>query len=96
MRKKQKRGTPLSVKVVAVIFAAIGLFSVLRLQLMKNELKRDIELMQQAYAENMELIKQLEEDLNSPIDRDYIIRIARKKHGLCMPNEIVFYNDLSN
>jgi len=96
MRKKQKRGTPLSVKVVAVIFAAIGLFSVLRLQLMKNELKRDIELMQQAYAENMELIKQLEEDLNSPIDGDYIIRIARKKLGLCMPNEIVFYNDLSN
>ena len=44
----------------------------------------------------LELIKQLEEDLNSPIDRDYIIRIARKKLGLCMPNEIVFYNDLAN
>lgn len=96
MRKKQKRGTSLTVKVVAVIFAAIGLFSALRIQLMKNELKRDIELMEQAYAENLELIKQLEEDLNSPIDRDYIIRIARKKLGLCMPNEVVFYNDLSN
>lgn len=96
MRKKQRRGTSLSIKVVAVIFAAIGLFSVLRLQLMKNELKRDIELMEQAYAENLELIKQLKEDLNSPIDRDYIIRIARQKLGLCMPNEIVFYNDLSN
>ena len=31
---------------------------------------------------------------NSPIDRDYIIRIA-KEQGFRMPGEILFYNDLA-
>ena len=39
-------------------------------------------------------VEELQERLETPLDRDYIIRIARDKMGYALPNEIIFYNDL--
>jgi len=94
VRSKQK-GTALVIKVLAVFFAAVGIFTVLRLQLKKNAILEETAILEQQYYENLEKIDALKEDISAPIDREYIIRIAREKLGLCMPDEIIFYNDLA-
>ena len=81
---------------VAVFFAVIGIFTVMRLQLKRNELLKEIEALKESYDGNMAVIEELKEDLEAPIDLQYIIRVAREKLGLCMPHEIVFYNDLAD
>ena len=37
---------------------------------------------------------ELEYELERPMDKDYIIRVARRKLGLVLPEEIVYYTDL--
>ncbi len=39
---------------------------------------------------------ELEYELGAPMDRDYIIRVAHKKLGLVLPEEIVYYTDLES
>ena len=34
--------------------------------------------------------------LDTPFDKDYIIALAKDKLGYCLPDEIIFYNDLVN
>ena len=41
-------------------------------------------------------IDELEYLLESPVDYDYIVRVAREKLGLHLPNEIVYYNDIND
>ncbi len=95
MKSKQK-GTALIIKVLAVFFAVVGIFTVMRLQLKRNELLNEIERLKESYDGNMAVIEELNEDMNAPVDLEYIIRVAREKLGLCMPHEIVFYNDLAD
>ncbi len=40
-----------------------------------------------------EKIEEMRYRLDSPLDDDYIARIAREKLGLCYPDEIIFYGD---
>ena len=44
-------------------------------------------------AEKVELMRYR---LDSPLDDDYVARIAREKLGLCYPDEIIFYGDVGN
>ena len=41
-------------------------------------------------------IDELEYLIESPIDYDYIVRVAREKLGLHLPDEIVYYNDIND
>ena len=51
----------------------------------------------EARAENLEYeIDELEYLVNCPIDYDYIVRVARDKLNLHLPNEIVYYNDIND
>ena len=68
----------------------------MRLQLQRNELMKEIDQLRAEYEENSAVIEELKEDLAAEIDLEYIIRVAREKLGLCMPYEIVFYNDLAH
>lgn len=92
----KKRHTSLLIKVLAVFFAAVGIFTVMRLQLQRNELMKEIDQLRAEYEENAAVIEELKEDLSAEVDLEYIIRVAREKLGLCMPYEIVFYNDLAH
>ena len=94
--KNKPRGTALIIKVLAVFFAVVGILTVMQLQLKRNELLAEIEALKESYDGNMAEIEELREDLEAPIDLAYIIRVAREKLGLCMPHEIVFYNDLAD
>ena len=43
-----------------------------------------------------ESIEEIQNKLDMPFDRDYIIALAREKLNYCLPDEIIFYNDLIN
>ena len=91
---KKQRGTALIIKVLAVFFAVVGIFTVMSLQLKKNQLLEEIDRLKEDNEDNLAIIEGLREDLDAPVDMDYIIRVARERLGLCLPHEIVFYNDL--
>ena len=58
---------------------------------LKEESKR---LEQEAEAYRAE-IEEIEYYINSPVDYEYIIRIAREKLGMYLPDEIVYHNDIN-
>lgn len=41
-------------------------------------------------------IDELQNRLDTPFDKEYIIALAKEKLGYCLPDEIIFYNDLIN
>ena len=41
-------------------------------------------------------VEEMRYRLDSPLDDDYVARIAREKLGLCYPDEIIFYGDVGN
>ena len=79
-----------------IIFAMmiVGVVSIVKLQLEYNSLqvRRDALLAEiQNTGERMEL---LQSSLDMPFDDEYIIKIARGKLNLRLPEEIVYYNNL--
>ena len=62
-----------------------------------SELQNDKRSLQEQIAEKEESIEESEYLLGVPItDKDYIIRIAKEKLGLFLPDEIVYYSDLND
>jgi cell division protein FtsB len=43
-----------------------------------------------------ESIEALQNKLDTPFDNDYIIALAKEKLNYCLPDEVIFYNDLIN
>lgn len=41
-------------------------------------------------------VAELQYELDEPMDREYIMRVARKRLGLVLPDEIVYYTDLES
>ena len=41
-------------------------------------------------------VEEMRYRLESPLDDDYVARIAREKLGLCYPDEVIFYGDVGN
>ncbi|MBQ7171009.1 MAG: septum formation initiator family protein [Clostridia bacterium] len=89
------RGSSLLVKVLAVFFFAVAVFSIFRMQLRKNELLAEKERLEEQYRKNELTIAALKKDLEAEMDDEQIKKIAREKLNLCMPDEIIFYNDLT-
>ncbi|MBQ1975959.1 MAG: septum formation initiator family protein [Clostridia bacterium] len=79
-----------------IIFAMmiVGVVSIVKLQLEYNSLqvRRDALLAEiQNTGERMEM---LQSSLDMPFNDEYIIKIAREKLNLRLPEEIVYYNNL--
>jgi cell division protein FtsB len=81
----------LRLALVTLLVASIAMFAtgVLRYQ----ELVRERETLKVDKERLEDEIEELRYLLDSPVDRDYIIRMAREKLGLNLPDEIVYYND---
>ena len=79
-----------------LIFAMmiIGIVSVVRLQLDYNSLKIRRDALAEEIQATTERIEMLETTLDAPFDDEYIIKIAREKLNLRLPEEIVYYNNL--
>ena len=79
-----------------IIFAMmiIGVVSIVKLQLEYNSLKTRRDALVVEIQDTYERIEQLQTSLNTPFDEEYIIKIAREKLNLRLPEEIVYYNNL--
>ena len=60
-----------------------------------NRLKEEQAALLTQLEENQEDIDELQYLLDAPVDKDYIIRVAREKLGMNFPDETVYYNDLN-
>ena len=88
------RNSNMIIKLGAVVFVIIGLFTVARLEMKYNEIESQRKALEEQYLANQEYIEELERELGAEFNEDYIIKIAKEKLNLCMPEEIIFYNDL--
>ena len=58
-----------------------------------NANQEKIKELEQQIDDKQEQVDELKSLLDSPIDFDYIVRIAREKLGLHFPDEIIFHKD---
>ena len=79
-----------------MIFAMmiVGVVSIVRLQLEYNSLKVRRDALITEIENTGERIEMLQSSLDMPFDDEYIIKIAREKLNLRLPEEIVYYNNL--
>ena len=82
------------VKAAVVVLVVFCLVMIVSMQIEYNELRarRDV-LLAELDAINVR-IQTVQSALNAPFDEEYIIKIAREKLNLRLPEEVVFYNDL--
>ena len=77
----------------AFIFMIITLVSV---QIRYNNLQEEQAKLEERIDDVQGDIDELQNKLDTPFDEDYIVALAKEELGYCLPNEIIFYNDLIN
>ena len=79
-----------------MIFAMmiVGVVSIVKLQLEYNSLKVRRDALITEIENTGERIEMLQSSLDMPFDDEYIIKIAREKLNLRLPEEIVYYKNL--
>lgn len=90
------RNSNMIIKIGAIAFVIIGLFTVARLEMKYNEIESTRQALEEQYLHNQEIIEALERDLDAEFNEEYIKKIAREQLNLCMPEEVIFYNDINN
>ncbi len=85
------------IKVVTRLLLAVLLLSSLAAfgtGLMRyTELQREKEVLEDKVEKYEAEVEKLEYLIDSPVDYDYIVRVAKEKLGLYLPDEIIYYND---
>ncbi len=77
---------------VFVIFCSV---TIIRMQFEFNELKENKEQVEEQIKSYQLKIDELQAQLDEQFNTDYIMRVARDKLNYRLPDEIIFYNDLS-
>jgi cell division protein FtsB len=79
------------VMLTVLLVASIGMFvtSLMRY----SELQREKQALEDKVEKYEAEVEKLEYLIDSPIDYDYIVRVAREKLNLYLPNEIIYHND---
>ncbi len=80
-------------KIAAGLLAALIIISFFSLGAEKQELLLQKEALEDEIARAEEEILSMENDLSKPYDDEYIIRVAREKLNMRLPEEIVFITD---
>ena len=82
---------------LAVFFAFVFLIiTYVSIQLKFNNLTAQKEELNAKIEAVNESIEALQNKLDTPFDKEYVIALAKNKLGYCLPDEIIFYNDLVN
>ena len=85
------------IKVVARLLLAVLLIASITAfvtGLMKySELQREKDALENKVEEYEAEVEELEFLINSPVDYEYIIRVAKEKLNLLLPDEIIYHND---
>ncbi len=82
-------------KLALCALAVCCVVMIVSLQLQYNRLKQQKDILAAEITEAEARIEAVQDMLDMPFDHDYVIRIAREKLNLRLPEEIVFYNDLT-
>lgn len=77
-----------------VAFCCIGMLVVL--QFRNNALRQEKNDLLAQIAQGQDRIEAVQAVLDTPFDDEYVIKIAREKLNLRLPEEIVFYNDMND
>ncbi|MBR6562674.1 MAG: septum formation initiator family protein [Clostridia bacterium] len=83
--------------IVRMAFICIFIFlfvSVINLQVQMNELRDQRDTLLEQVRDKQDAIDELELRIATPIDDDFIERIARER-GFRKPNEIIFKNNIA-
>jgi len=83
-------------RVTMFILVLFFVFMIVHLQMEYNTLKARRTALEAEIAAAEDRIAALNSALESPFDDDYVVKVAREKLNLRLPEEIVFYNDLNN
>lgn len=82
---------------LAVFFAFVFLIiTYVSVQIKYNELGAEQANLNSRIEAVNESIEALQNKLDTPFDEEYVIALAKEKLGYCLPEEIIFYNDLIN
>lgn len=81
-------------RMIIFVMMIVGVVSIVKLQLEYNSLKVRRDALLAEIQNTGERIEMLQSSLDTPFDDDYIIKIAREKLNLRLPEEIVYYNNL--
>lgn len=85
----------IAVRVAVTFFVVASLIISVRTLVKYNDFREKInrlEVKKEEYSENIERLKY---ELSCDIDDEYVIKIAKEKLNLCMPDEVVYYNGLN-
>ncbi len=93
--KKPLVSTVLKLLLLGLLISAIIIFIASFIRY--SELQNQKRALNEQIKETEESIEETEYLLGIPLtDKDYIIRIAKEKLGLFLPDEIVYYSDLND
>ena len=95
-RNSQNRGVNLAMRILVllVMVVSVGVFIVKMIDY--TELARERDRLEQQKEEYQQKVEELNYRLNSPIDYEDIVRLAREKLGLAFPDETVYYSEQDN
>ncbi len=92
---RRYRNSNLMIKIVLIAVTVFCSVTILKLQFDYNDISdREKELIARR-DEAADEVALLQEKLDEPFDDDYVIGVAHEKLNLRLPEEIVFYNDLT-
>ena len=94
MEKNRIRRSNLIIRVAFTLIFIFLFVSVINLQVKLKDLRDQREELLETMEQRQDEIDKLELRIATPIDEEYIERVAREKLGYRMPNEVIFYNDI--
>ena len=87
-----KAGFFVKIAIFAVVVCI--LVSSLSLLIEYNRLSADKAELEEKISDAEVRVAELKYELDAPMDEEYILRVARKKLGLVLPEEIIYYTDI--
>lgn len=84
------------VRLAVLVLLVTMLVMSARLMMEYNELREHADQLRLQIEASTHEIEALQAQLDAPFDEDYVIRIAKEKLNLSLPQEIIFYNDLND
>ncbi len=95
MKKMKKINSNILKKTAFIIFTVFCTVTIVKLQLDYNQLKNEKELLTNQRDAMQDNIVELQNTIDMPFNDEYVIKIAKQKLNLRLPEEIVFFNDLT-
>ena len=93
--RRRLSATSLFLRIFLIVLVGLTVTLLATRMMEYNRLKEEQAALLTQLEEKQEDIDELQYLLDAPVDKDYIIRVAREKLGMNFPDEIVYYNDLN-